>query len=247
MNPWFHRRVADAGIDRMSAASPPLLATKLTPPRRRRGTVERRRLTDRARGDLPALVLVSAPAGFGKTTFLTALLEAGPDRRTAWLALDAGDNDPAVFWAYLLAAVRSTDPAGELDPGGAGEATLGTDAVASLVNDLAARPDEVVLVLDDYHVVVAPEIHEAVAFLVEHLPPNAHLVLASRSDPPLPLARLRARGDLLEVRAADLRFTAEEAARAISRSVEAHSGDADVAPRSEAWRAALAPWAGERG
>ncbi len=169
--------------DATGPTTPPLLATKLAPPRRRRGTIERRRLTDRASGELPALVLVSAPAGFGKTTFLTELLDAEPEQRTAWLSLDPGDNDPAVFWAYLAAAVH-----------GAGddrtaEGVAPDAAVASLLNDLAARADDLVLVLDDYHVIEAPEIHEALTFLVEHLPAHAHLVLASRSDPPLPLAR----------------------------------------------------------
>src|SRR5690606_1844776 len=119
-----------------------------------------------------------------------------------------------VFWSYLTAAVRALDDDAGTGPdaglagidGGAPDVTA-----AALLNHLATRPGPVLLVLDDYHVIEAPEIHEALAFLVEHLPENAHLVLAGRSDPPLPLARLRARGELLEVRAADLRFTQEEA------------------------------------
>jgi len=222
--------------DATGPTTPPLLATKLAPPRRRRGTIERRRLTDRASGELPALVLVSAPAGFGKTTFLTELLDAEPEQRTAWLSLDPGDNDPAVFWAYLAAAVH-----------GAGddrtaEGVAPDAAVASLLNDLAARADDLVLVLDDYHVIEAPEIHEALTFLVEHLPAHAHLVLASRSDPPLPLARLRARGDLLEVRAADLRFTPEEAATYFDESAGLALTPAQVIAledRTEGWAAAL--------
>lgn len=219
-----------------------LLATKLAPPRRRRGTIERRRLTDRAQGELPALVLVSAPAGFGKTTFLTELLGAEPERRTAWLSLDPGDNDPAVFWAYLTAAVHDAGDDGAAAPGAPDDPPDVTGAVASLLNDLAARADDLVLVLDDYHVIEEPEIHEALAFLVEHLPPNAHLVLASRSDPPFPLARLRARGDLLEVRAADLRFTPEEATSYFDESAGLALTPEQVSAledRTEGWAAAL--------
>lgn len=224
---------------------PPLLTTKLHPPRRRRGTVERRRLTDRASGGLPALVLVSAPAGFGKTTFLSQLIASDPARRTAWLALDAGDNDPSVFWSYLTAAVRALDD----DAGTGPDAGLaGIDggapdvAAAALLNHLATRPGPVLLVLDDYHVIEAPEIHEALAFLVEHLPENAHLVLAGRSDPPLPLARLRARGELLEVRAADLRFTQEEATAYFGESAGLTLTATQVETleaRTEGWAAAL--------
>ena len=226
----------------------PLLTTKLHPPRRRRGTVERRRLTDRTSGELPALVLVSAPAGFGKTTFLSQLIASDPARRTAWLALDAGDNDPAVFWSYLTGAVRALDDdvatgadaglAG-IDGGNDGGAP---DAAAALLNHLAARPGPVLLVLDDYHVIEAPEIHQVLAFLVEHLPENAHLVLAGRADPPLPLARLRARGDLLEIRAADLRFTQEEATAYFGESAGLTLTPSEVEAveaRTEGWAAAL--------
>ena len=225
--------------------APPLLTTKLHPPRRRRGTVERRRLTARAQGELPALVLVSAPAGFGKTTLLTELTGTDPDRRTAWLSLDAGDNDPAVFWSYLVAAVRTVLPAAAAGAEGLVLATGGqpvSAVVASLLNDLADAPTEVVLVLDDYHVIEAPEVHAAVAFLVDHLPDNVHLVLAGRSDPPLPLARLRARGDLLELRAADLRFTMEEAATYFDASAGLTLTPAQVdalEARTEGWAAAL--------
>jgi LuxR family transcriptional regulator, maltose regulon positive regulatory protein len=193
----------------------PLLETKLHVPRRRRGLVARPRLTERLRrADEAALTLVSAPAGFGRTTVLTEWLAAPAEGRSvAWLSLDQRDNDPSLFWTYLVAALRTA-----VDGVGAGALALvqspqsSLDAVlATLVNELSALPVDVVLVLDDYHVIEAREVHAGVSFLLEHLPPQVHLVIAGRADPALPLARWRARGDLVEVRAADLRFTADEA------------------------------------
>ena len=200
--------------DQASDGAPPLLETKLHAPRRRRGVVERPRLTDRlADAKLPLLTLVSAPAGFGKSTLLAEWLsgDAHDDRSTAWLSLYAGDNDPALFWSYVIAAVRTVVP----DAGQGALALLRSSqplesVVASMLNDLADLPGELVVVLDDYHLIGAAELHEAMSILLEHLPPQIHLVLAGRADPPLPLARLRAQGDLLEIRAADLRFTARK-------------------------------------
>ena len=227
------------------APAPPLLATKLHPPRPRRGTVERRRLTERAAGDLPALTLVSAPAGFGKTTLLAEWIADASDagRRVAWLSLDAGDNDPAVFWTYLLASLQTAVPAVGEDAAALLQTAQPTTSVASsIVNDLASTTDEVMVVLDDLHVIESTDVHDAVGFLVDHLPPHVHLVVASRTDPPLPLARLRARGDLLEVRAADLRFTADEATTYFNESMGLSLTPADVdalAARTEGWAAAL--------
>jgi LuxR family transcriptional regulator, maltose regulon positive regulatory protein len=223
----------------------PLLATKLHVPRRRRGSVPRRRLDALLdRGDEAALTLVSAPAGFGKTTLLTQWLAGSPGgRATAWLSLDQRDSDPALFWTYLLAALESAADG----LGAAARSLLESrapvdDVLAVLVNDLAAVPGELVLVLDDYHVVEGPAVHAGVAFLLEHLPPQVHLVIATRADPPLPLARLRARGDLVEVRAADLRFTPEETAtylgEAMGLSLPAEAVGA-LAGRTEGWIAAL--------
>jgi len=192
-------------------------------------------------------MLVSAPAGFGKTTLLAEWLAVGAARPTkessaAWLSLDQGDNEPVTFWSYVVAALRSAVP-------GVGEtATALLDAPAppmttvltSLVNELAAA-DPLVLVLDDYHLIETVEIHEAMGFLLDHLPAQVHLVIASRADPPLPLARLRARGELLEVRAADLRFTDGEAA-AYFDGMGLHLDAGDVAAlegRTEGWIAAL--------
>ena len=225
----------------------PLLATKLHVPRRRRGLVPRPRLTERlGRGEEAALTLVSAPAGFGKTTVLTDwLTDVSAGRRpVAWLSLDARDNDPALFWSYLVAALQTVAP----DVGAAASALLQeprstTDAVlATLVNDLAALPGDVVLVLDDYHVIDSPQVQDGMAFLLAHRPAQLHLVIAGRADPPLPLARLRGGGELVELRAADLRFTPEEAAAYLTGIMGLALTADDVAAlesRTEGWIAAL--------
>ena len=194
----------------------PLLETKTRVPTRRRGLVARSRLTERmGRAGDSALTLVSAPAGFGKTTMLTDWLRTGPagGRLTAWLSLDPGDNDPALFWSYFIAALQTAAP-------GVGQGALAllpssespTEAfVVTLLNDIAGLSDDIVLVLDDYHVIEDAHIRDGMAYIVEHLPTQVRLVIASRADPALPLARLRARGELVEIRAADLRFTLDEA------------------------------------
>lgn len=220
-----------------------LLTTKLHPPRRRRALVARPRLGDLAtRSGRPALTLVSAPAGFGKTT-LVADWFAG-ERTTAWLSLDARDDDPEQFWTYVLAALATVTPDLSADTAAllqVGRAPLET-VVATLINDLETASQDIVLVLDDYHVIHAPEIHDSVAFLLEHLPPQICLVIVTRADPPLPLASLRADGDLLEIRAADLRFTADEAAEYLNGAMELTLTTADVdvlEARTEGWIAAL--------
>ncbi len=220
-----------------------LLTTKLHPPRRRRTLVARPRLRDLAtRSGHHALTLVSAPAGFGKSTLVADWFAAEP--ATAWLSLDERDDDPEQFWAYVLAALATVTPdvtantAPLLQSGGA---PLGT-VVGTLINDLETASQDIVLVLDDYHVITAPEIHDSVAFLLEHLPPQLSLVIVTRVDPPLPLASLRADGDLLEVRAADLRFTVDEAVEYLNGAMELTLTTADVdvlEARTEGWIAAL--------
>lgn len=220
-----------------------LLTTKLHPPRRRRTLVARPRLRDLAtRSGHPALTLVSAPTGFGKTT-LAADWFAG-ERTTAWLSLDPRDNDPVRFWSYVLAALATVSPDSSADTAPllqSGRAPLET-VVATLINDLETASQDIVLVLDDYHVITAPEIHDSVAFLLEHVPPQLSLVIVTRSDPPLPIASLRADGDLLEVRAADLRFTADETAEYLNGAMELTLTTTDVdalEARTEGWIAAL--------
>ena len=227
----------------MTDAAIPLLETKLHSPRPSRGIVSRPRLRERLeRREQPALTLVSAPAGFGKTTLVAEWFADGPP--TAWLSLDRSDNDPARFWAYVVAALQTAEP-------GAGDTARSLlqapqpsmDAVvAVLLNDLHAIAHDLVLVLDDYHVIESTEIHQAVAFLLEHLPPLIHLVLATRGDPALPLAGLRASGKLLEIRATELRFTAEEAAEYLNGAMGLALTDTDIATleaRTEGWIAAL--------
>ncbi len=189
----------------------PLLETKFYVPKWRRGLVPRPRLSDRLnRGAESKLTLVSAPAGFGKTTLLADWLAAvAVDGRTmTWLSLDQSDNHPASFWTYLIAALQTAEP----HIGASAISLLQSpqpppiEAVLTLLlNELGGMSTDLVLVLDDYHVVDARDIHDGMVFLLDHLPPRPHLVIASRADPPLPLARLRARGELVEIRAADLR------------------------------------------
>ena len=213
----------------------PLLATKFFIPRPRRGVVPRARLRQRVDSTREAkLTLVAAPAGFGKTTLLADWLAAVPPdgAAVAWLSLDQSDDDPAAFWTYLITALQAVVP------------EIGSDALAllqsprpppietvlaMLLNELGAISSDVVLVLDDYHLLDAPDIHAGMAYLLDRLPPRMHLVIASRADPPLLLARLRARGELVEVRAADLRFTADEAAAYLNDVMGLHLGVTDVA------------------
>ena len=232
--------VADSGPDA-------LLATKLHVPRPRPGFVPRPRLVEAlGEGLAGRLILVCAPAGSGKTALLADWALSGR-RPVAWLSLDAADNDPVRFWRHTVAALDGARP-------GLGERVgllLGPPAPASfeglvtaLINDLAAQPDggEVLLVLDDYHLIDAQPVHASLAFLLEHLPPGLHLVLASRADPPLPLARLRAGAQLAELRTADLRFSAEEAAALLRESAGADlpaAAMAALAARTEGWVAGL--------
>ena len=224
-----------------------LLDSKFYAPRRRSGLVPRPHLTDRVqRGTRSKLTLVSAPAGFGKSTLLAEWLGvASADRSvTVWLSLDPGDNHPVAFWTHLIAALRTVAPTV-----GAKALTLlespdrSIEAVlAPLLNELNALPDDIVLVLDDYHAIEAPEIQVGMAFLLEHLPAQVHLVIVTRADPALPLARLRAQGDLIEIRAIDLRFTPDEASAFLNGVMTLGLTAEDVAVlegRTEGWIAAI--------
>jgi len=220
-----------------------LLATKLHVPRPQPGFVPRRRLLEAlGEGLARGRVLVCAPAGFGKTALLADWARDGA-RPVAWLGLDAGDSDPARFWRYVVAGLERVRPGlagrvGPLPP------RSPEGLVTALVNELIAdpRPDEVLLVLDDYHLVDSGPVHESVAVLLENLPPGLRVVVSSRADPPLPLARLRARGQLAELRAADLRFTPEEATALLGETagpgLPAAAAQA-LAARTEGWAAGL--------
>ena len=226
-----------------------LLATKLHVPRPGPGVVPRPRLTGHLDEGLEqGLVLVCAPAGYGKTVLLADWARRR-QRPVAWLSLDEGDNDPARFWRYAVAALDGARPGISERVGpllGPPTPPSFAGLVTALINDLAAQPgDEAVLVLDDYHAIGSQPVHASLEFLLEHRPPGLRLVLASRADPPLALARLRARGELAELRAADLQFTAEEAAallRQLMAGADASLPDADVAAltaRTEGWAAGL--------
>jgi LuxR family maltose regulon positive regulatory protein len=234
--------------------STPVLATKLFAPARRPQLVARPRVAERLGTTLDAghrLTLVSAPAGFGKTTLLGDWLADLDQRqrhtRVGWISLDGGDNDLTRFMAHLVAALRRA----ELDVDAAVLESLSTvsaaDALTTLVNDIARAGQQEpgkqwIVVLDDYHAIEASEVHEAMAFLLDHLPDHLHLVMATRSDPPLPLSRLRSRGQLSEVRAADLRFTPSEAREFLNQVMGLELTEADVEAledRTEGWIAGL--------
>ncbi|HEX9374581.1 MAG TPA: helix-turn-helix domain-containing protein, partial [Roseiflexaceae bacterium] len=225
----------------------PLLATKLYVPRARPTLLARPRLLVRLDASLAGgrCTLLSAPAGAGKTSLLASWL-AGVDRPVAWLSLDERDQDAHQLLRYLIAALQTIAPACgrtalawlDAPPPPPSPETI----LTALVNDLAALPDPCLLVLDDYHLVRAPAIYAAVAFLLDHLPPPVHLVVATRADPPLPLPRMRARGQLAEVRAADLRFTPEEAAAFLEASMGLRLPEGQVTAlvaRTEGWAAGL--------
>jgi len=223
----------------------PLLATKLFIPATRQTTVPRPQLAARLDASLShPLTLVAAPAGFGKTTLVSTWARRQPTP-VAWLSLDEGDNDPVRFLGYLVAALQTADPS----IGQAVQSALGaTNAppplavIAALINDLSRLDTDLLLVLDDLHLVDAAPIHEAIATLVAHQPPQLHLMLVTREDPQLPLARLRARGELVELRGLDLRFTPAEVAQFL-HEVMGLALDADdlaaLDARIEGWAAGL--------
>src|SRR4051794_4793896 len=231
----------------------PVLGTKLHVPSPRRQLVGRPRLVDRLRavpGAMPRLVLIAAPAGFGKTTVMTQWLAGRPSAAErapliAWLSLDSGDADLRAFLTHLLAAVQAASP----DVGSDAKALLENDRglpvediLVSLINDLDVLAGPTVIAFDDYHAVDNVAVHEAMSFLLDHLPPQASVALTTRADPPLPLARLRARGELLEIRAADLRFTPEEAEAFLNEVMGLDLEPAYVAAlesRTEGWAAGL--------
>lgn len=223
-----------------------VLETKLTPPRVRREHVRRRELLATLRADRARkLTLVAAPPGFGKSTLLAEWAAAQPEPSVAWLSLDDNDNDPARFFTYVAAALRRVEPklgeralAALKSPG----AALVDVVLPLFLNDLAVLDRELALVIDDYHLITSPEVHGAVAYLIERSPHALRIILSTREDPPLPLGRIRARGELAEVRADDLRFTSEEAFTFLIGILGLELSSADVArlqARTEGWPAAL--------
>ncbi len=224
-----------------------LLATKLFIPPQRPGIVPRLRLIKRLNNGLAngsKLTLISAPAGFGKTTLVSEWISSC-GKPVAWLSLDDGDNDPVRFISYLIAALQTTKK--EI-----GEGLLTTlqspqpppieSILTPLLNEITTISNHFIFILDDYHLMEAGQIDQAVTFLLDHLPPQMHLVIATREDPNLPLARLRARGQLTELRAADLRFTPAEAAEFLNQVMGLNLSADDIASletRTEGWIAGL--------
>ena len=234
----------------------PLLKTKLYTPPPRPELVSRPRLIKRLNKGLHRkLTLISAPAGFGKTTLVSEWVQAmggaTPPIAIAWLSLDESDNDPVRFLTYFVAALQTTEarqePAGNIGKGALSALQSPqpppTEAILTiLINEIAAVPNRIVLVLDDYHLIEAQPIHDALTFLLEHLPPQMHLIIATREDPQLPLARYRARGQLTELRANDLRFTSSEAAAFLNQVMGLDLSAEDIAAletRTEGWIAGL--------
>jgi LuxR family transcriptional regulator, maltose regulon positive regulatory protein len=223
-----------------------LTATKLQPPRARKGVVRRDRLVASIlAADDARLTLIHAPAGSGKTTLLSEWQAASAEERPfAWLSLDSGDNDPVRFWEGVIEALRTVEPGIGERPLGllAGPTSLTEVVIPLLINELVELPGRVVLVLDDHHLIVNPRIHESLAFLLGHLPDTVQLAIASRSEPPLPLGRLRVRHEIVEIRAADLRFTDDEATALLNGALELglDAGDIErLQGRTEGWAAGL--------
>ena len=223
-----------------------VLETKFTPPPVRAEHVTRTALLAAMRpAAMRRLTLVAAPPGFGKSTLLAAWAGTADAPTVAWLSLDENDNDPARFFTYLAAAVQRVEP----ELGGRALALLrnaGADLLAGVLprflNDLAAIDRDLVLVIEDYHLITSPEVHRALAYVIERAPRGLRIVLSTREDPPLPLGRLRARGELAEIRAGDLRFSAAETAAFLVGGLGLALTSADLErlqARTEGWPAAL--------
>jgi LuxR family maltose regulon positive regulatory protein len=226
-------------------SGPVLVTTKVHAPTPRRQLVLRPLLVDRLTAGAEKLTLLAAPAGWGKTTMLAEWLAHDREQRFAWLSVDRDDNDPARFWSYVVEALRTVEP--ELGaPALAQLRATGTSVadvvLPALINEIAVLGTPTELVLDDFHLITAREIHDQIAFLVEHLPDSLRVAIATRSDPPLGLARLRAKGEINEIRAEELRFTEEEAAALLNDVLGLDLDAADILrlhQRTEGWAAGL--------
>ncbi|HET8852797.1 MAG TPA: hypothetical protein VFN02_09740, partial [Ktedonobacteraceae bacterium] len=225
-----------------------LLVTKLAMPPVRSDLVARPRLVNQlSLGVQRPLTLIAAPAGFGKTTLLSSWLEHA-SLQFAWLSLEQDDDDLTRFWSYVFAAVSGVYQGREasalaLLQGSPPQQLPPIEAILTVwINGLAALPYEVALILDDYHVITAPSIHRSITYLLDHLPPRLHLAIATRADPPFPLARLRSRGQLTEIRSGDLRFTPLETSSFLTRTLGLPLSGEDIAAleaRTEGWIAGL--------
>jgi LuxR family transcriptional regulator, maltose regulon positive regulatory protein len=238
--------VLDQPPDATGSPGLELLWSKLAAPAPRAGVLPRTSLQSLLEVGLGAkLCLVDAPAGFGKTTLLAQWRAAAGGGRVAWVSLDEGDDDPTRFWIYVVQALRTVEPgvgASALAALGRPSADLHRMVLPGLLNELSTVGLPLFLVLDDYHLVTNPTCHQTLTFFLDHLPADVHVVLSGRSDPPLPLARMRARGELAEIRAADLQFTDEEALALLNgpMGLRLATDDAQrLAERTEGWAAGL--------
>lgn len=238
--------MADQQIHTDTATDTPLLQTKLFSPRWREGMVSRPRLVKQMlMGCKGKLTLVSAPAGSGKTTLLAEWLKEVSQDSVGWVSLEPKDNDPTIFWSYCIAAIQ------KLHDGVGGHAMSMLyspqppsieSVLINLINEISTLDEDVILVLDDYHVIEAEPIHAGLSFLLDHLPAHMHLVLASRTDPSIQLSRLRVRGELTEIQATDLSFTSEEIAEFLGQSMGLRLSVEDIdrlRARTEGWVAGL--------
>ena len=223
-----------------------LISTKLYPPRSRPGALARPALVGRLRATTASLVVIEAPAGWGKSTLLASWYHSAPrPERFACYSVEAPDNDASVFWAYLLESVGQIEPRA-VSEAVALHAAIGTtpirDVIPALINGLQHRSNGLTILVEDYHVIDNPTIHEAMGYLVEHLPLGHCVVVTTRSDPPLPLARLRTRGQLLELGLDDLRFDVDETRNLLEAEIGAELAPSDAArmwDKTEGWAAGL--------
>ena len=224
----------------------PLLTMKLVPPVPATGSLPRADIVERLTGAEAPVSLISAPAGWGKTSLLAEWIDAEQGRRpVAFLRLEEGDDTGPLFWSYVVAALRRECP--ELAEGA--ETALRSpdvdpmrNVVPALINELTECEEPLLMVFDDYHVISRREVHQSVGYLIDHLPPGVQLVLATRADPRLPLGRLRASGTLNELRAGDLAFSPSEAAQLLRSRFAVDLADGDVellCRRTEGWPAAV--------
>jgi LuxR family transcriptional regulator, maltose regulon positive regulatory protein len=240
------RLVQDQSPDTAGAPDLELVWTKLAAPAPRAGLLPRASLQSLLQVGLQAkLCLVDAPAGFGKTTLLAQWQAAAGGGRVAWVSLDEGDNDPTRFWVYVVQALRTVEPGvgtAALAALGRQSADLYRAVLPGLLNELSRISSPLFLVLDDYHLITSPACHQTLTFFLDHLPAVVHVALSGRSDPPLPLARMRARGELAELRVVELQFTDDEAVALLNGSMGLQLATEDVerlAERTEGWAAAL--------